>query len=130
MYQQTILLNVFSVYLSYSFCNVAYCPYTLKIVQSERLCYVGNDRFHTGLAEGYVIQFLFLPFLQLNSCLMQMLKHAKVLTAIPLVGPLLIPPVRVTSVAKVAVSAATDPTFPHGIIDVYSILQHSQQKSA
>ncbi|KAH9675929.1 NAD(P)-bd dom domain-containing protein [Citrus sinensis] len=59
-----------------------------------------------------------------------MLKHAKVLTAIPLVGPLLIPPVRVTSVAKVAVSAATDPTFPHGIIDVYSILQHSQQKSA
>ncbi|KAH9675927.1 NAD(P)-bd dom domain-containing protein [Citrus sinensis] len=71
-----------------------------------------------------------LPLSVIGAPLEMMLKHAKVLTAIPLVGPLLIPPVRVTSVAKVAVSAATDPTFPHGIIDVYSILQHSQQKSA
>lgn len=71
-----------------------------------------------------------LPLSVIGAPLEMILKHAKVLTAIPLVGPLLIPPVHVTSVAKVAVSAATDPTFPHGIIDVYSILQHSQQKSA
>lgn len=61
---------------------------------------------------------------------MQILKHAKMLTGIPLVGPLFIPPVHVTSVAKVAVNAATDPTFPPGIVDVYSILQHSEQKLA
>lgn len=71
-----------------------------------------------------------LPLSVIGAPLEMILKHAKALTAIPLIGPLFIPPVHVTSVAKVAVSAATDPTFPQGIIDVYSILQHSQQKPA
>ncbi|KAJ0098311.1 hypothetical protein Patl1_21544 [Pistacia atlantica] len=59
---------------------------------------------------------------------MQILKHAKLLSKIPLIGLLFIPPVHVTSVAKVVLTAATDPTFPHGIIDAYGILQHGHRK--
>lgn len=61
--------------------------------------------------------------------LLQVLKHTKLLTQIPLIGPLFIPPVNVTSVAKVAVRAAIDPAFPPGVVDVYGILQYSQQNS-
>lgn len=60
---------------------------------------------------------------------LQILQHAKPLSQVPLVGPLFTPPVNVTSVAKVAVRAATDPVFPPGIIDVHGILRYSQQKS-
>lgn len=60
--------------------------------------------------------------------LMQALQRAKPLSRIPLVGPLFISPVSVTSVAKVAVRAATDPVFPPGTVDVYGILRYSQQK--
>lgn len=54
------------------------------------------------------------------------LQHAKPLSRVPLIGPMLTPPVNVTAVAKVAVRAATDPVFPPGIMDVYGILRHSQ----
>jgi hypothetical protein len=60
---------------------------------------------------------------------LQVLRYAKPLTRIPLVGPLFTPPVNVTSVAKVAVRAAIDPAFPPGIVDVYGILQYGEQKS-
>uniref|UniRef100_A0A0R0JI14 NAD(P)-binding domain-containing protein n=1 Tax=Glycine max TaxID=3847 RepID=A0A0R0JI14_SOYBN len=51
------------------------------------------------------------------------LRVAKQSNHIPLVGPPLTPPVSVTAVAKVAVTAATatDPVFPPGIIDAYGI---------
>lgn len=58
----------------------------------------------------------------------QVLQHAKPLSQIPLVGPLLTPPVSANAVAKVAVRAAVDPVFPPGIIDVYGILRYSQQQ--
>ncbi|CAN6182011.1 unnamed protein product [Urochloa humidicola] len=59
---------------------------------------------------------------------MQMvLQNAKPLARLPLVGPLLTPPVSVTSVAKVAVRAATDPVFPPGIVDVHGIMRYSEQ---
>ncbi|CAN6195629.1 unnamed protein product [Urochloa humidicola] len=59
---------------------------------------------------------------------MQMvLQNAKPLARLPLVGPLLTPPVSVTSVAKVAVRAATDPVFPPGIVDVHGIIRYSEQ---
>lgn len=61
--------------------------------------------------------------------MMQVLRHAKPLTQVPLVGPLFTPPVNVTAVAKVAVRAATDPVCPPGIVDVHGILRYSQQKS-
>ncbi|CAL1390759.1 unnamed protein product [Linum trigynum] len=56
------------------------------------------------------------------------LQHAKILTKIPLVGPLFIPPVSVASVAKVAVRAATDSDFPSGILDVYDIREKGLEK--
>ncbi|XP_077223159.1 uncharacterized protein At1g32220, chloroplastic-like [Tasmannia lanceolata] len=55
-------------------------------------------------------------------------QNAKPLNQLPLLGPLFTPPVNVTSVAKVAVRAATDPVFPPGIVDVYGILRYSQHK--
>ncbi|KAG5527830.1 hypothetical protein RHGRI_028689 [Rhododendron griersonianum] len=70
-----------------------------------------------------------IPLGAIGSPLEMVLKHAKPLSQIPLVGPLLTPPVSVNSVARVAVRAATDPVFPPGIVDVYGILRHSQQKS-
>lgn len=69
-----------------------------------------------------------LPLGVIGSPLEMVLQHAKSLNQIPLVGPLLTPPVNVTSVAKVAVRAATDPVFPPGIIDVYGIQRYSQRK--
>ncbi|THG22209.1 uncharacterized protein At1g32220, chloroplastic-like isoform X1 [Camellia sinensis] len=70
-----------------------------------------------------------IPLGVIGSPLEMVLQYAKPLNQVPLVGPLLTPPVNVTSVAKVAVRAATDPVFPPGIIDVYGILRYSQQKS-
>ncbi|XP_043807234.1 uncharacterized protein At1g32220, chloroplastic isoform X2 [Manihot esculenta] len=67
-----------------------------------------------------------LPLSIVGAPLEMVLQHAKLLTRIPLIGPLFIPPVHVSSVAKVAVRAATDPAFPPGILDVYSILQRSR----
>jgi hypothetical protein len=59
---------------------------------------------------------------------LQVLQNAKPLARLPLVGPLLAPPVSVTSVAKVAVRAASDPVFPPGIVDVHGIIRYSEQK--
>ncbi|KAK9271843.1 hypothetical protein L1049_002208 [Liquidambar formosana] len=69
-----------------------------------------------------------LPLGVIGVPLEMVLKHAKPLLRIPLVGPLLTSPVNVTSVAKVAVRAAIDPVFPPGIADTYDILQYSLQK--
>ncbi|CAL5434858.1 unnamed protein product [Camellia sinensis] len=63
-----------------------------------------------------------LPLGVIGSPLEMVLQYAKPLNQVPLVGPLLTPPVHVTSVAKVAIRAATDPVFPPGIINVYGIL--------
>nr|XP_009768201.1 PREDICTED: uncharacterized protein At1g32220, chloroplastic-like [Nicotiana sylvestris]XP_016453827.1 PREDICTED: uncharacterized protein At1g32220, chloroplastic-like [Nicotiana tabacum] len=70
-----------------------------------------------------------LPLGVIGSPLEMILQHAKLLSQIPLVGPLFIPPVNVTAVAKVAVRAATDPVFPPGVIDVHGISRYSQQRS-
>lgn len=61
---------------------------------------------------------------------MQVLKHAKPMSQVPLVGPLFTPPVNVTSVAKVAVRAATDTVFPPGVVDVYGIQRYTQPRSS
>jgi uncharacterized protein YbjT (DUF2867 family) len=69
-----------------------------------------------------------LPLGVIGSPLEMVLQHAKPLTQVPLVGPLLTPPVSVDAVAKVAVRAATDPVFPPGIVDVYGIARYGQQR--
>ncbi|XP_038978534.1 uncharacterized protein At1g32220, chloroplastic-like [Phoenix dactylifera] len=69
-----------------------------------------------------------IPLGVIGSPLEMVLQHVKPLSGIPLVGPLFTPPVNVTSVAKVAVRAATDPVFPPGIVDVYGIFGYSEQQ--
>ncbi|KAM7255516.1 hypothetical protein ACFE04_008414 [Oxalis oulophora] len=68
------------------------------------------------------------PLQVIGSPMEMILQHAKPLNKIPLVGPLLTPPIKVATVAKVAVRAATDPVFPPGIVDVHGIMRHSQKK--
>lgn len=51
----------------------------------------------------------------------QVLKNARSASQIPLIGSLLVPPLKVTSVAKAAVRAATDNAVPPGILDVWGI---------
>uniref|UniRef100_A0A2P2J906 Uncharacterized protein MANES_02G064300 n=2 Tax=Rhizophora mucronata TaxID=61149 RepID=A0A2P2J906_RHIMU len=70
-----------------------------------------------------------LPLSIIGAPLEMVLQHAKLLTKVPLIGPLFITPVHVSSLAKVAVRAAIDPAFPPGILDVYDILQQSRQIS-
>ncbi|KAL6596859.1 hypothetical protein ACP70R_046993 [Stipagrostis hirtigluma subsp. patula] len=69
-----------------------------------------------------------IPLGLVGSPMQMVLQNAKPLTRLPLVGPLLTPPVPVTSVAKVAVRAATDPVFPPGLVDVHGIMRYSEQK--
>ncbi|XP_068638214.1 uncharacterized protein At1g32220, chloroplastic-like [Aristolochia californica] len=69
-----------------------------------------------------------LPISVIGTPLEMILQHAKPLNRIPLIGPLFTPSVSVTSVAKVAVRAATDQVFPPGAVDVYGILRYGQQK--
>jgi len=67
-----------------------------------------------------------IPLGVIGSPMEMVLKHAKPLTQLPLVGPLFNPPVSVSAVAKVAVRAAADPVFPPGIIDVQGLQRYSQ----
>ncbi|KAH7672215.1 putative oxidoreductase protein [Dioscorea alata] len=69
-----------------------------------------------------------IPLGVIGSPLEMILRHAKPLNRLPLIGPLFTPPVSASAVAKVAVRAATDPVFPPGIVDVYGILRYSDQK--
>eukprot|EP00252_Welwitschia_mirabilis_P011831 TRINITY_DN2629_c0_g1_i2.p1 TRINITY_DN2629_c0_g1~~TRINITY_DN2629_c0_g1_i2.p1 ORF type:complete len:307 (-),score=59.28 TRINITY_DN2629_c0_g1_i2:396-1316(-) len=64
-----------------------------------------------------------LPLELVGSPLEMVLRNAKSATQIPLLGPLFTPPVKVTSVAKVSVRAATDDAFPPGVLDVWGILR-------
>ncbi|EES00762.1 hypothetical protein BDA96_03G174800 [Sorghum bicolor] len=68
-----------------------------------------------------------IPLGLVGSPMQMVLQNAKLLTRLPLIGPLLTPPVSVASVGKVAVRAATDPVFPPGIVDVYGIMRYSEQ---
>ncbi|XP_048602348.1 uncharacterized protein At1g32220, chloroplastic-like isoform X1 [Brassica napus] len=71
-----------------------------------------------------------LPLSLIGAPLEMVLKlFPKEVTKIPLIGPLLIPPVSVKSVAGTAVKAAVDPEFASGVVDVYQILQHKTTPS-
>ncbi|MCO5615053.1 hypothetical protein L7F22_069341 [Adiantum nelumboides] len=62
-----------------------------------------------------------IPLGVLGSPLETALKYAKSATQIPVIGPLFVPPVKVASVAKAAVRAATDNAVPPGVLDVWGI---------
>ncbi|KAM1021712.1 hypothetical protein ACFX2J_042564 [Malus domestica] len=74
---------------------------------------VGSVKLPLGVI-GYPLEMLF--------------QYTRPLSQLPLVGPLFTPPVNVTSVANVAVTAATDPVFPPGIVDVQGIQRYTQKK--
>ncbi|CAN0880386.1 Uncharacterized protein At1g32220, chloroplastic [Linum grandiflorum] len=60
----------------------------------------------------------------------KVLQHARILTKIPLIGPLFIPPISAVSVAKVAVEASTRSDFPAGIVDVYAMRKMSVEHAS
>ncbi|CAI5986718.1 unnamed protein product [Closterium sp. NIES-64] len=53
-------------------------------------------------------------------------KNLPFLSHLPLIGPALVPPVPVTAVAAVAVRAASEHSFPAGIVDVWGILKEAR----
>ncbi|KAG2497539.1 hypothetical protein HYH03_004286 [Edaphochlamys debaryana] len=60
-------------------------------------------------------------FFKPYSQLVEKVPNAKSLSELPLVGAALVPPVSVTTVARAAVRAATDPSVPAGVIDVWAL---------
>lgn len=63
-----------------------------------------------------------LPLGIIGTPLETVMTQAKVLSQIPLIGPLFVPPVNVEAVAKAAVKAALGPV-PPGVMDVWSIIR-------
>lgn len=59
---------------------------------------------------------------------MQLFRNIKPATQLPVIGPLLIPPVKVTAVAKAAVRAAVDNAVPPGALDVWGIIRLGDHK--
>lgn len=66
-----------------------------------------------------------LPLNAIGSPLEILLKH-KAISQVPVLGKLLVPPVKVATVAKVAVRSATDNAIPPGVMDVWSILRFGE----
>lgn len=69
------------------------------------------------------LQLLFGPVDQL----LRRLPNARQLAATPLAGPLFLPPVPVRAVARAALAAATDPSVPPGVMDVWEIAKYGDQ---
>lgn len=68
-----------------------------------------------------------LPLNAIGSPLELLLKH-KAISQVPMLGKLLVPPVKVTTVAKVAVRSAIDNSIPPGVMDVWSILRFGEDE--
>lgn len=64
-----------------------------------------------------------LPLNAVGSPLELLLKNVKPVTRIPVVGKLLVPPVKAVTVAKAAVRSATDNSIPPGVMDVWGIMR-------
>ncbi|KAH7352356.1 hypothetical protein KP509_19G041200 [Ceratopteris richardii] len=62
-----------------------------------------------------------IPLSVLGTPLEMVLKQVKSITQIPIIGPLFVPPVKVTTVSKAAVRAAVDSAVPPGVLDVWHI---------
>ncbi|KAL3687564.1 hypothetical protein R1sor_013873 [Riccia sorocarpa] len=64
-----------------------------------------------------------IPLSAVGTPLEVVMRHLKPATQLPLIGSLLIPPVKVTAVAKAAVRAAVDNAVPPGELDVWGIMR-------
>lgn len=67
-----------------------------------------------------------LPLNAIGTPLEVLLKH-KAISQVPVLGKLLVPPVKVATVAKVAVRSAIDNSIPPGVMDVWSILHFGEE---
>lgn len=64
-----------------------------------------------------------LPLNAIGSPLELLLKNVKAASRIPVVGKLLVPPVKAVTVAKAAVRSATENSVPPGVMDVWGIMR-------
>eukprot|EP00271_Cylindrocystis_brebissonii_P014520 TRINITY_DN35891_c0_g1_i1.p1 TRINITY_DN35891_c0_g1~~TRINITY_DN35891_c0_g1_i1.p1 ORF type:complete len:317 (-),score=47.75 TRINITY_DN35891_c0_g1_i1:1166-2116(-) len=64
-----------------------------------------------------------LPLSVIGAPLELVLKNAKWASTLPVVGPALVPPVKVSAVARTAVRGAVDHAIPPGVVDVWGILR-------
>lgn len=64
-----------------------------------------------------------LPLNIIGSPLELVFKNLKAASQVPVVGKLLVPPVKVVTVAKVAVKSAMDNSVPPGVMDVWGIMR-------
>lgn len=64
-----------------------------------------------------------LPLNIIGAPLEMLLKHTKSVSRVPVLGNLLLPPVKATTVAKAAVRAATENAVPPGVMDVWGIMR-------
>ncbi|CAI5475021.1 unnamed protein product [Closterium sp. Yama58-4] len=67
-----------------------------------------------------------LPLSLIGAPLELAFKNLPFLSHLPLIGRALVPPVPVTAVASVAVRAASEHSFPAGIVDVWGILKEAR----
>lgn len=49
------------------------------------------------------------------------------LSSVPIAGAAFVPPISVQAVAKAAVAAATDPSVPGGIMDIWQLQEYENQ---
>lgn len=64
-----------------------------------------------------------LPLNIIGAPLEMLFKHTKSVSRVPVLGNLLLPPVKATTVAKAAVRAATENAVPPGVMDVWGIMR-------
>ncbi|CAI5481697.1 unnamed protein product [Closterium sp. Yama58-4] len=67
-----------------------------------------------------------LPLSLIGASLELAFKNLPFLSHLPLIGPALVPPVPVSAVASAAVRAASEHSFPAGIVDVWGILKEAR----
>lgn len=69
-----------------------------------------------------------LPLNAIGAPLELLLKNVKSVSQLPVVGNLLVPPVKVVTVAKAAVRSATDNAVPPGVMDVWGIMRLGEEQ--
>ncbi|CAM6126909.1 unnamed protein product [Calypogeia fissa] len=69
-----------------------------------------------------------IPLSAVGAPLEMLFRNIKPASQLPVIGPLLIPPVKATAVAKAAVRAAVDNAVPPGALDVWGIIRLGDHK--
>lgn len=84
----------------------------------------GGVILRPGFIHGYrQVGSVKIPLNAIGAPLEMVLKNMKAASQIPVIGNFLLPPVKVTSVARAAVRSATDNAVPPGVLDVWGIMR-------